>query len=186
MALFDSCVFFSAFRRGLFMRLAMSGLFRARWTRAIHREWIDAVARRYPDVSRSSLEQLSDKMDEHAEGSLVSGFEGLIDGFRLPDQNDRHVLAAAVHGGADLIVTLNLRHFPPELLAEHGLSACHPDEFAMDLLMADSTSVLRAVRADRASLTRPAYSAEEYILRVQSKGEMPVFARALHEHIGAI
>ena len=119
MALFDSCVFFSACRRGLFMRLAMSGLFRARWTRAIHQEWIDAVARRYPDVSRTSLEQLSDKMDEHAEGLLVSGFEGLIDGLRLPIRTT----GGARRGGArraDLIVTLNLRHFPLELLAEHG------------------------------------------------------------------
>ena len=45
-------------------------------------------------------------MDKHAEDALVTGYETLIAGLKLPDPDDRHVLAAAIHGRADVIVTL--------------------------------------------------------------------------------
>jgi hypothetical protein len=60
---------------------------------------------------------------------LVEQFEPLIAGLDLPDPGDRHVLAAAIRGRADVIVTRNLRDFPPDRLAPYGIEAQHPDTF---------------------------------------------------------
>ena len=73
-------------------------------------------------------------MDAHTRDGLVIGFEGLIDALELPDPGDRHVLAAAIHSRADVIVTDNLPHFPPEQLSRYGIEAQHPDEFLTHLI----------------------------------------------------
>jgi predicted nucleic acid-binding protein len=54
----------------------------------------------------------------------------LIDALHaFPDPNDRHVAAAAIHAGAHVVVTANLKHFPQELLAPHNLLAQSPQDF---------------------------------------------------------
>ncbi len=68
-------------------------------------------------------------MDAHAKDSLVVGYESLIDFVTLPDPKDRHVLAAAIKGRADVIVTFNLKDFPADVLEAYDLSAQHPDVF---------------------------------------------------------
>jgi len=51
-------------------------------------------------------------MDRVVPDCLVTGHEPLIDGLELPDPEDRHVLAAAIRGNADAIITMNLKDFP--------------------------------------------------------------------------
>ena len=87
------------------MRLALTGLFRAKWSAAVHEEWICALLRRRPDLSREKLDRTRMLMDLHAAEALVTGYEDLIEGLQLPDPNDRHVLAAAIRGRASVIVT---------------------------------------------------------------------------------
>ena len=110
-ALYDACVLYPAPLRDLLMRVALEDLFRARWTDAIHEEWIrSAVAN--GEISRENAERVRGLMNRHVEDCLVTGYEDLIDGLTLPDPDDRHVLAAAIKAGADVIVTFNLRDFP--------------------------------------------------------------------------
>jgi len=73
-------------------------------------------------------------MDQHATDAMVTDYQHLIPGLQLPDPNDRHVLAAAIRARADVIVTINLRDFPPEVMAPFGIEAQHPDEFILHLL----------------------------------------------------
>jgi hypothetical protein len=73
-------------------------------------------------------------MDQHAADALVTGYEDLIPGLQLPDPDDRHVLAAAIRGHADVIVTINLRDFPSDTIRPFGIEAQHPDEFILHLL----------------------------------------------------
>ncbi len=77
------------------------------------------------------------------------------------------MLAAAVVGGADIIVTRNLRDFPAERLAPHGLVALHPDAFVAELFEADADAVLDAVRDHRAALRRPPRSVGAYLAALE-------------------
>ena len=78
------------------MHLAMTGLFRARWTDQIHDEWIRNVLANRPDLKAEQLKRTRELMDAHALDCLVTGYEKLIAGLTLPDPDDRHVLAAAI------------------------------------------------------------------------------------------
>jgi hypothetical protein len=53
----------------------------------------------------------------------------LIEGIELPGPDDRHVLAAAIRCGAQIIVTHNLKEFPEDTLDHYGIKAIQPDEF---------------------------------------------------------
>ena len=66
----------------------------------------------------------------------MTGYEHLIDSIELPDQDDRHVLAAAIRCGASVIVTFNLGDFPSQALAEFSIEAQHPDDFVLAVLEA--------------------------------------------------
>jgi len=103
-ALYDACVLHPAPLRDLLMHLAVSGLYRARWTNRIHEEWIRSVLARRPDVLREALERSRQAMDDHVDDCLVSGYEGLESQLALPDPNDRHVVAAAILCQAGTIV----------------------------------------------------------------------------------
>ena len=83
------------------------------------------------------------------------GAHGVGDANARGDADDIHVLAAAIEGAADVIVTRNLRDFPAQRLAPHGLTAQHPDLFIADLFNAESEAVLAAVRRHRAALRNP-------------------------------
>jgi hypothetical protein len=154
-AFLDASVLYPASLRNLLMRLTLNGLFQARWSADVHEEWIRAVLRDRPDIPRERLHQIRDAMNERAEDALVTGYQALIDGLHLPDLNDRHVLAAAIVGHADVIVTRNLRDFPPEVLDRYDIEAQHPDEFIRHLLDLSPVLVVDAIRDQQASLTKP-------------------------------
>jgi len=102
--------------RDLLVRLAMTGMFRAKWTDAIHDEWTRNLLENRPDLKPEQLNRTRKLMNTHVQDSLVTGYESLIPGLKLPDQDDRHVLAAAIRSGADVIVTFNLSDFPASAL----------------------------------------------------------------------
>ena len=78
--------------------------------------------------------------------------EELIERLELSDANDRHVSAAAVRSGADVIVTQNLKDFPEEKLDPYGIEAQHPDTFITFLFDLNAGAVLAAAQEHRASL----------------------------------
>jgi predicted nucleic acid-binding protein len=162
-ALYDACVLYPAPLRDLLMWLALTDLFRARWTDAIHDEWIRTVLKDRPDLRREQLERTRDLMNANVRDCLVTGYEELIEAISLPDPDDRHVLAAAVHGRADVIVTFNLSDFPPAILRRYGIEAQHPDDFVTHLLDLDAARVYAAVRNQRLTLTNPPRTAEELL-----------------------
>lgn len=100
-AFYDANVLYPAELRNLLMHLAMTGLFRARWSDGVHEEWITALPRNRPDLSRESLSGAGCSWTNMRPDALVSGYEDLIEGLQLPDAGDRHVLAAGIRGRAD-------------------------------------------------------------------------------------
>lgn len=114
--------------------------------------------------------------------ALVTGHEPLVKGLALPDPNDRHVLAAAIRTGAQLIVTLNLKDFPEEVLSGFGIEAVHPDTFLEQQFELNEGLVVGTARHHRASLRRPPRSAEEYLDTLAACG-LIVTADRLREFI---
>jgi predicted nucleic acid-binding protein len=184
-ALYDACVLYPAPLWDLLMQLALMNHFRAKWTDAIHAEWINAVLRERPDLTRPQLERTRDLMNRHVRDCIIEGYEALIPSLALPDQNDRHVLAAAIHGQADIIVTFNLKHFPASALKPHGIKAQHPDEFLNNLCETAPLDMCESARKTRARLKNPPKSANEYldILALQKLPETVAFLRKSHELI---
>ena len=129
-----------------------------------------AVHRDFPDIDREQLERTRDLMNLHAEDCLVTGFEELIDGIDLPDADDRHVLAAAIRAGAEVIITQNLKDFPQDKLEPYGIEAEHPDTFITHLLDLSPGAVVAAAQEHRASLAKPPKSADEYLDTLERQG----------------
>ncbi len=152
------------------MRLALSDLFQARWSDRVHEEWIAALLRNRPDLTLAQLARTRRLMDEHVDEALVTGYEHLIGQFTLPDPNDRHVLAAAIHGGAHVIVTANLRDFPAEVLAAHGIESQHPDAFVSARLNEYPGEVLAALHEIRLDLKKPPFSLPELLASLETQG----------------
>lgn len=98
-AFLDANVLYPSELRSFLMYLALTGLFRARWSNAVHEEWISNLLKNRPDLTRQKLERTRQLMDKATLDALVEDYEDLIPGLSLPDENDRHVLAAAIRGG---------------------------------------------------------------------------------------
>ena len=120
-------------------------------------------------------------MNEHAEGSLITGYAHLIPTLRLPDPNDRHVLAVAIHAKASLIVTYNLRDFPSDVLASYNIEAVSPDDFVFSLLRNNAEEILYAVKLHRESLKCPPKTIDEYLATLE-KQKLPKTVAILREH----
>jgi hypothetical protein len=116
-------------------------------------------------------------MDLHVADCLVTGYEPLVPTLTLPDADDCHVLAAAIHSGAELIVTFNLSDSPASILGPLLIEAIHPDE--------QPDSVLDAVRLQRAGLKNPPKTAAEYLATLE-RCQLPETASGLKPHAGEI
>jgi len=168
--LLDANILYPAPVRDVFLQLAVSDLFRARWSADIHREWMEALLRNEPERDRSALERTRRLMDHATRDCLVTGYERLIPCLELPDPDDRHVLAAAIVGRCDVIVTQNLKDFPQDVVTAYGIEARHPDDFLLDQLTRAPGAFCAALGKVRARLKNPPYNVEDYLNTLTRQG----------------
>lgn len=167
--IYDACVLYPAPLRDLLMHLAMTGLYRAKWTNAIHDEWITKLLKNRKDLTLTQLTRTRQLMDAHVLEALVEGFEHRIESLSLPDPDDRHVLAAAIESNSSLIVTWNTTDFPDSHLEQFGVTAVTPDEFILDQIELSSDMVVSAVRRHKESLRNPALTWIEYLEKLSEQ-----------------
>jgi len=174
-AVLDANVLFPMRLCDTLLTLAEAGILAPRWTVSILDEMErNLVAQRRTTAERAHRRRLI--MEATFPAATVTGFEPLI--AAMPnDTGDRHVLATAVHAGAPVIVTQNLRHFPPDALALYAVVAQPADRFLLDRLAADPEAVTGAIHKQATTLTRPPQSAEQVLARLAT--EAPQFARAM-------
>lgn len=177
----DACVIYPNMLRDLLMRLGLNGLYMPKWTATIHDEWQRNLVKNMPEVTPDKVKRIEVLMDKALPDALVTGFEPLISGLSLPDEDDRHVVAAAIKYNAEVIVTFNLKDFPGENLDALEIEAMHPDEFILDLIDLNPALVLKAVREQRTSLKNPAIGSEEYLTSLLKLG-LPMRVRALEAY----
>lgn len=142
----------------------------ARWSECVQEEWIRNLLDNRPDLTRTQLERTRQLMNVHVPDALVTRYEQLIPALTLPDPNDRHVLAAAIRGGASVIVTNNLQDFPENFLEEYEIDVQTPDEFILHPIGLYPAEVCAAAEDHRASLHNPAMSREEYLEMLLHQG----------------
>ena len=167
---YDACVLYPAPLRDLLLRLAETGVVRARWTDEILDETFRNIASKRPDIARERLERTRRMMCAAIEDCLVSGHGGLADHLPMPDPDDRHVLAAAIRCSAQTIVTMNLKDFPSRVLGPLNIEAQHPDIFVLDLLDLAPGLVLAVVKAQADALTNPPVALDELLTTLERNG----------------
>jgi len=184
-AVLDACVLYPAPVRDLLLSLAVEGLFHARWSSRIQDEWVSNLLANRTDLTREGLAQTVDAMNQGIPDCLVVGWEALEPSVSLPDAGDNHVLAAAIRGHADTIVTFNLKDFPSDYLATFDIEAHHPDDFVLNQIELAEIPAIRAVKKMRARLKNPPKSAEELLERLR-QCNLPLSADRLRHAIDLI
>jgi predicted nucleic acid-binding protein len=161
--IFDACVLYPAPLRDLLMQLALTDLFRAKWTNQIHDEWIRNVLANRQDIPAEKLNRTRDLMNANVRDCLIENYEFLVESIKLPDPDDRHLVAAAIKSNASYIITYNLKDFPNDALEQYEIYAQHPDEFIYNQIELNVAKVCSAVAAQRASLKNPKMTQDELL-----------------------
>jgi len=180
-ALLDACVLHPMGMADALMSLASAGLFAAKWTRKIESEWIASLEHRRPDL-KGRLDYRRDQMREAVPDWEVGerAWRARAPGLTLPDPDDVHVLAAALAGRADCIVTANLRDFPAKVAAPLGIAIIHPDQFIVAQWELDQPAAITAFKRMRARWKKPQATAEDFAAALE-RGGMPATAHRLRE-----
>lgn len=180
----DANVLYPFLVRDVLLPLAAAGLYRARWSPDIMEEWSSHLIKAKPERQEKIIKTV-DTMNEHFPEAVVEGYEDLIPSLNLPDENDRHVLAAAIKADASVIVTENTRDFPPEVLSKFDIETRTADEFAVDTFELYVTDAVTAMRDMRARYTKPAKTPDELIVSLVAC-RLVDFANALGPHTGSL
>jgi len=148
-ALLDACVLYPTVLREVLLAVAGTGLYTPLWSERILEEWARATRKLGPgaeDIARAEIAMLRPAFPK----AVVPERAGLEARLHLPDPADIHVLAAAIAGGAEAIVTFNAADFPRHVLAAEGLARLDPDQFLMALWKKSPDLVARAAEKVRA------------------------------------
>lgn len=148
----DACVLVPIALADTLLRIAEKGLYRPLWSDRILTEAREAVEEIHPGID---IDKRFADMQSAFDDALVTGWEGLEAGIMLPDEDDWHVVAAGIRGGAQAIVTANVDDFPAAVLSSLGLEAVHPDSFLLDQLDLSPPTVLQVIREQAAHTRRP-------------------------------
>jgi predicted nucleic acid-binding protein len=166
---YDACVLYPNTLRDLLIRVALADLVQAKWTDHILDEVDEALERNGISTPEKNALRRS-RMNEAVRDCLVTGYEPLIDGLKIPDPDDRHVLAAAIKAGAQVIVTDDRRGFPPEYLAEWDIEPKTADDFVMDLIDLHHHIVYACVREIVDSRKNPPVTMEDVLVQLERSG----------------
>ena len=177
-AVLDACVLYPVSVADSLISLAVAGLYAAKWTTAIEDEWLRNLERARPELL-GRLQLRRDDMRAALPDWQVSdlAWQAIAPNLRLPDPDDVHVLAAAIAGHADCIVTSNLKDFPAETLKLYGIEAIHPDDFLLAQLDLDEFSALAAFRDMRARKKNPPLNSEEFAQALERNGLVATASR---------
>ena len=176
----DACVLYPAPLRDILLSLADADLYRVRWSHDIEQEWIRSLLVNRPDLERVKLEQTCRLMAMAFPDCLIEHYQDIASALTLPDMDDCHVLAAAIVGRADAIVTFNLRDFPVDVLVKKNIEPIHPDHFIVNQLELHETTALAAVKTMRERLHKPPVTAAELLKTLANIG-LPQTAALLSE-----
>jgi hypothetical protein len=174
-AFVDACVLTGALKRNLLLTLAEAEFFRIRWSASVLDEAQRAIAKILTGKGAADAvaraERARQSMESAFEEAMVADFdEYLRICGELPDPKDAHVIAAAMKAQTSTIVTDNLKHFPPGVLASFNLEARSADAFIADTITLDDGRAVAAIRRMRGRLKRPEMLSERLLIEMEAVG----------------
>lgn len=177
-AFLDACALVPIAQADTLLRLAEIGLYRPLWSDMVLNETVAALETVHPDMKRSgAAHKRVDVMRRHFVDACVENWGQVLNAVQLPDPGDRHVVAAAFKGRADVIVTGNVKDFPASQLERFNLSAQTPDEFLLNQLDLEPQPVMELLRSQAADARKPPLELDE-LLAILEKCGAKEFARA--------
>ena len=182
-ALLDACVIYPVGLRDTLLTISETGLYRVTWSPNILEEARRNILADLADLPPADLDRSFAAMARAFPDALITGHEALIDAM-TNHPKDRHVLAAAVTDGVQVIVTFNLRDFPPESCAPYEIDVQHPDEFLAYALELDPEAVITALAYQAAKRRKPATSLGELLTDLSSA--LPEFTASVRSELAHI
>jgi predicted nucleic acid-binding protein len=183
-AVLDANVLYPALLRDVLLSLAHADLYSAKWTVHIRDEWTRSLLKDRPDQG-GKIALAAEAMEAAIPDCLVAGYEHLVEGLHLPDPDDRHVLAAAIAGHADAIITWNEKDFPADVLDPFGIELQTPDEFVLNQIMLRRNVALAALKGMRERWEKPQVTAEALVDLLERRG-LPQTAAHLRDEVSLL
>lgn len=175
--LIDTCVLYPTVMREMVIGVAGQGLFTPLWSPRILEEWARAARKLGPGMEEVARGEIA-ALEAAWPGASITPRGGDLGRLHLPDEDDIHVLAAAIAGSADALMTLNVRDFPRHVLGEEGLALVVPDLFLKSLYDENPAPVIAVARAVQGEAER--LSGEDWpIRRLMKKARLPRLGKAL-------
>ncbi len=136
----DACVLYPPVLRDILLGVAAAGLYRPIWSERILEEWARATVKLGPSAEAEARGVIAAVKAQFPQ-AMVARAEGVEARLLLPDPDDVHVLATAIAGHADAILTFNAADFPRHVLAEEGIARRDPDGFLWEMWSGNPESV---------------------------------------------
>jgi predicted nucleic acid-binding protein len=175
--LLDTCVLYPTVMREVLVKVAGQGIYTPLWSARILEEWARAARKIGPTGEPQARAEIALLRAYWPKAEVI--WPGSLENrLHLPDENDIHVLAAAIAGNADCIVTMNASDFPRSTLAEEGLERLDPDAFLMSLY-AQYPSQIAQAGADVLAEAHRLSGDDWTIRRLLKKARLPRLAKAL-------
>lgn len=175
--LIDACVLYPTVMREVLIGAAAQGLFEPLWSARILEEWARAAARLgdgFEDVARGEIALLRARWPK-AEIVYSDDVEASL---HLPDLDDRHVLAAAIAGGADNLLTMNLKDFPTRVVSAHGVVRRDPDSLLREMFD-ENPDIVRKVAENVRQVAEQLSGTPQDMRKLMKKARLPRLGKAL-------
>ncbi len=143
--LLDACILYPTIMREVLLGAANAGAFEPLWSTRILEEWRRAAARLSEEQAQIAGVEIALLRAKWPKAEIIVDVMGHQD-LWLPDENDIHVLAAAIEADADIIMTRNLKDFPTRILANHRIIRRDPDGFLVEFANENRIAMMRVAK----------------------------------------
>ncbi|SDW31103.1 Predicted nucleic acid-binding protein, contains PIN domain [Ruegeria halocynthiae] len=176
-AVLDTCIIYPTVMREMLLRAARLGHFTPVWSSRILEEWARAARKLGPEGEVQARAEIA-LVQSQWPSAMQPANPGTEQRLWLPDAADIHVLATAITSSADVIVTVNTKDFPKNILAEEGLDRRDPDGLLHDFWLSDSEGMAQIAASVLAEANR--LSGDHWTLRaLMKKARLPRLGKAL-------
>lgn len=162
-AVLDANVLYPAPLRDFLLNLAATEIFQPKWSEIIQNEWKHNLLKNRPDLKETQLNRTVKLMESAFPDANTEVQLEIVEDIQIPDENDKHVLAAAITSEANYIITWNIKDFPKRVLQHYSIKAIKPDGFIELLLEIDKEKVKTAFQNQLYSLKNPKLSKDQLV-----------------------